>query len=133
MFFYRNYLLTTLVKLGPPRFRRFVVDLLPFKNVRRLRDIVDVIHNTSIEILEAKRRALKDGDEAVARQIGGGKDIISILSMCIQTSLYSSTHPLFWLVKGNMAASEEDRLSDDEVLAQVAADLRHILIFLTFL
>lgn len=81
MIFFRNYFLPTLVKLGPPRFRRFMVNLLPFKNVRRLRDIVGIMHNTSVEILEEKRRALKEGDDAVAGQIGRGKDIISILSM----------------------------------------------------
>lgn len=80
MIFFRNYLLTTFVKLGPPKFRRFLVDLLPFKNARRLRDIVDTIHNTSVEILETKRRALNEGDEGLAKQAGQGKDIISILS-----------------------------------------------------
>ena len=76
-------MLTTLVKLGPPKFRRFLVDLLPFKTARRLRDIVDVIHNTSVDILESKKRALREGDEAVAMQIGRGKDIMSILSTCL--------------------------------------------------
>jgi hypothetical protein len=81
MIFFRNNLLTTLVKLGPPSFRRFLVDLLPFESVRRLRDIVDIIHNTSVNIFEAKRRALMEGDEGVVKQIGRGKDIISVLSM----------------------------------------------------
>ena len=80
LMFYRNYLVTTLVKLGPPEFRRFIVDLLPFKSVRRLRDIVDLMYKTSVEIFEEKKRALREGDEAVANQIGGGKDIMSILS-----------------------------------------------------
>ena len=80
MVFFRTYMCATLVKLGPPRFRRFLVDLLPFKTARRLRDIVDVIHNTSIDILESKRRALRESDEAAGVQIGRGKDIISILS-----------------------------------------------------
>ena len=71
------------MKLGPPKFRRFLVDLLPFKNVRRLRDIVDLMHNTCIEILDAKRHALMEGEEAFAKQTGKGKDIISILCMCI--------------------------------------------------
>lgn len=83
MVFFRNNLLPTLVKLGPPRFRRFLVDLLPFENVRRLRGIVDTLHNTSVEILEAKRHALVEGGEALAKQTGKGKDIISILSMCV--------------------------------------------------
>ena len=56
MIFFRNYVLPTLVKLGPPRFRRFLVDLLPFKNARRLRDIVDIMHNTSVEILVEEAR-----------------------------------------------------------------------------
>jgi hypothetical protein len=83
MFFFRIYLLPLLVRIGPPRFRKFLVGLLPFENVRRLRSIVDVMYNTSNDILEAKKRALEEGDEAVARQIGKGKDIISVLSMCI--------------------------------------------------
>lgn len=84
MFFLRVYLLPYLVKIGSPRFRRFIVGLLPFQNVQRLRSIVDVMYNTSIEILDAKKRALEEGDDAVSRQIGKGKDIISILSMCIR-------------------------------------------------
>jgi hypothetical protein len=74
--------LPILVKFGSPKFRRFIVDHLPFKNATRLRDIVDIMHATSIEILEAKERALKEGDEAAVQQIGRGQDIISILSMC---------------------------------------------------
>jgi hypothetical protein len=56
------------------------VDIVPWKNLHNLRDIVDVLHNTAVEILEAKRKALEDGDEAVTQQIGHGKDIMSILS-----------------------------------------------------
>ena len=69
------------MKLGPGWFRRFLVDhfLVPFKNVMRLRDIADTMHNTSTEILESKKRALKEGDEALERQVGRGKDIMSIL------------------------------------------------------
>jgi len=85
MVFVRNYLLPTLVRLGPPRFRRFLVDLLPFVNARRLRDIVDIMHNTSIEILDAKRHALIEGDEAFEKQTSKGKDMISILSMYISS------------------------------------------------
>ena len=79
MVFARHYLIGTLVKLGPGWFRRLVVDLLPFKNVKRLRDISDTMHNTAIDILESKKRVLREGDEAFARQVGQGKDIMSIL------------------------------------------------------
>jgi hypothetical protein len=93
MFLFRAYLLPTFTKLGPPNFRRFVVNLLPFKAVRDLRDVVDVMHNTSVEILESKKRALREGDKAVARQIGRGKDIISILSMCNRTFFVDPSEP----------------------------------------
>ena len=73
--------LTPLVRLGTPKFRRFIFDLLPWKTLHQLRDISDVIHNTAVEIINSKKRALEDGDEAVARQVGQGKDILNILSM----------------------------------------------------
>ena len=77
--FLRMYL-TPLIRLGTPKFRRFILDLIPWKPLHQLRDISDVIHETAVEIVNSKKRALEDGDEAVARQIGEGKDILSILS-----------------------------------------------------
>ena len=56
------------------------MDILPWKNLHAVRDIVDVLHNTSVEIYEGKKKALEEGDEAVTQQIGQGNDIISILS-----------------------------------------------------
>ena len=70
-----------LLKVGPPWFRRTLVNLVPSKRVRRLRDVVDVMHNTAVEILETKRRAILEGGEAMTRQVGRGTDLISILSM----------------------------------------------------
>lgn len=58
------------------------MNLLPWKNLHDLRDVVDVLGNTAIEIFEEKKRALEEGDEAVTQQIGKGKDIMSILSAC---------------------------------------------------
>ena len=83
--------LTPLIKIGTPIFRRFILDLIPWKNAHELRDISDVIHNTAVEIINSKKRALEDGDEAVARQIGEGKDIISILSEDFSFLDYAST------------------------------------------
>ena len=76
----RIVLETPFIRLGTSKFRRFIVDLIPWKTVHQLRDIADIIHNTSVEIINSKKRALEEGDEAVARQIGQGKDILSILS-----------------------------------------------------
>ena len=69
-----------LIKIGTPKFRRFILGLIPWKTLHEIRDITDVIHNTSIEIINSKKRALENGDEAVAKQMGQGKDILSILS-----------------------------------------------------
>ena len=79
MTFLRMYL-TPLVRLGTPKFRRFILDIIPWKTLHQLRDISDVIHNTAVEIVTSKKRALEDGDKAVERQIGQGKDVLSILS-----------------------------------------------------
>jgi len=72
--------LAPLATLGTPKLRRFILNLIPWKALHQLRDISDIFHNTAVEIINSKKRALEDGDEAVARQISQGKDILSILS-----------------------------------------------------
>ncbi|KAF5313993.1 hypothetical protein D9611_006969 [Ephemerocybe angulata] len=88
-------------KIGTPRFRRWVVDTVPWKAVHEVRDMIDVMHNTSVDIFEATKLSLARGEDPSER-IGGGKDIMSIL------------------IKANMNASEEDRLPDSELLAQIS-------------
>jgi hypothetical protein len=68
------------MKIGTPKFRRIVMDILPWKNLHEMRDIVDILDTTAIEIFEEKKKALEEGDEAVTQQIGNGNDIMSILS-----------------------------------------------------
>lgn len=63
---------------GGPRFQRWLVDALPWPALHELRDMVDVMDNTSKEILGATKRALAEGKDMSSR-IGGGKDIMSIL------------------------------------------------------
>lgn len=74
-----NTYLNGLFTLGPASFRRFVVDILPIRKVQDIKSIVDVLHNTSVEILNIKKKALKEGDKAMTSQIGQGKDLMSIL------------------------------------------------------
>lgn len=69
-----------LTRIGSPAFRKFLVDLMPFEAIAGMREIVTVLHDTSTLIFDTKKKALAAGDEAVANQIGRGKDIISILS-----------------------------------------------------
>lgn len=56
------------------------MDLMPWKNPRRLRDIIDVMDRTSVHIFEEKKLTLAEGDEAMSKKVGQGKDVISILS-----------------------------------------------------
>ncbi|KIK57051.1 hypothetical protein GYMLUDRAFT_173469 [Collybiopsis luxurians FD-317 M1] len=82
--------------VGSPKFRRFVVNLLPWKDLHHMRDMIDYMYHIASGIYESKKLALEKGDEAVAQQIGRGKDLISIL------------------MKENMKATDEDRLDDSE-------------------
>ncbi|KAG5637793.1 hypothetical protein H0H81_003185 [Sphagnurus paluster] len=78
--FIQEFLLVPLAKIGSPKFRRACVELLPLKNVQKIKEMTDIMDKTSREIVDSKRQALKKGNEAVQQQVGQGKDIISILS-----------------------------------------------------
>ncbi|KAI0333104.1 cytochrome P450 [Cubamyces sp. BRFM 1775] len=95
-------LLPWLVRVGPPSFRRKIVEVIPLKIVQRLRQIIDTIHSRSIEIINEKKAALERGDEALKEQVGEGKDLMSVL------------------LRANMSASASDSLSDKELVAQVS-------------
>ncbi|KAG6817338.1 hypothetical protein H0H87_009936 [Tephrocybe sp. NHM501043] len=105
LLFLREYLLPTLIKIGSPQFRRFIVDLLPWKKLRRFRDIVDTMDRVTTHIFEEKKKILVDSHSSTVKQDGQRKDLLSIL------------------MKANIAATSEDRLPDKEVLAQ--NDLRN--------
>ena len=72
--------ITTLVKLGPPGFRRFIVSLVPSKPVQQMKFIIDEMERHSTHIFEGKKRGLKEGKEDVVEQYSRGKDILGILS-----------------------------------------------------
>ncbi|KAH8115665.1 cytochrome P450 [Phellopilus nigrolimitatus] len=70
-------------KLGSPKFRRRILDVLNhiplFGTVRDLTEFTDLIEACSRRILEGKQQALAKGDEAMQKQAGAGKDIMSVL------------------------------------------------------
>ncbi|KAF9230508.1 cytochrome P450 [Melanogaster broomeanus] len=86
-------LLPYVVKIGSPKFRRYIAEMVPWKELHEVLRMVDIMDKTSIDIFEAKKKALLMGDEVVLQQVGR--------------------------VKANMAASEEDRISDDDLIAQM--------------
>ncbi|PIL32261.1 cytochrome P450 [Ganoderma sinense ZZ0214-1] len=94
-------LLPFLVNIGTAGFRRRVVELIPLKDVQRMRYISDVMYERSVQIFNEKKAALEKDDEALKQEIGEGRDIMSIL------------------LRANLLASDEDRLPDDELIGQV--------------
>jgi len=91
------------VNIGSPKFRRAVVDALPWTSLQELKGVIDKLHSISKEIFDAKVAAFENGDEFVAHQVGQGKDIMSVL------------------LKANWSASKEDKLPEDEVFGQMNA------------
>ncbi|KAJ7897809.1 cytochrome P450 [Mycena leptocephala] len=95
-----RYVQPLLVNIGTPKFRRFIIGVLPWKTLHEARDIVDTMYGTAVRIYNIKKAALEAGDEAVSAQIAQGKDIISVL------------------MKNNSNASSADRMSEDEIIGQ---------------
>ncbi|KAJ7170583.1 cytochrome P450 [Mycena crocata] len=96
-----RYIIPWGVKIGSPKFRRFIINIFPWKNLHDSRDMVDFMYATAVQIYNEKKTALDKGDEAVSAQIAQGKDIISIL------------------MKDNSDASSADKLSEEEILGQL--------------
>jgi hypothetical protein len=72
-------LLPTLYMIGLPKLQRFMVRLLPWKSIREIVRHVYFIYNTSVDIVKSRKAALQGGKEVMDRQVGRGKDIISVL------------------------------------------------------
>lgn len=72
-------LLPYVSNIGTASFRRWAITHFPLSAVRAMVGLVDTTHEQSRIVFEEKKRALMEGDEAVQRQIGNGKDILSVL------------------------------------------------------
>ncbi|KAJ3536892.1 hypothetical protein NMY22_g5831 [Coprinellus aureogranulatus] len=90
----------TIYRLGlsNSRILRFLVILagIPFRRLRMLREKIDIMHQTSVAIFNAKKKAMEAGRGA------DQKDFLSIL------------------MRENANASKEDQLPDSEVIAQIS-------------
>ncbi|KAJ8081570.1 hypothetical protein PM082_007415 [Marasmius tenuissimus] len=98
----QQLLVTPLVKIFPPWFLRFFALHLPIRDLQEMRKLSDTMYELSTEIYQGKLRALEAGDEAVHEQMSRGKDIMSIL------------------MNQNMKASDEDKLSEEELIGQMS-------------
>ncbi|CAE6483030.1 unnamed protein product [Rhizoctonia solani] len=91
--------ITFLSRLGPAFFRRTIVELIPHRPVQRMKNVVDTMHKTAIEIMKRKREALKNG--TLDSEVAAGKDIMTAL------------------LRQNLIVAPQDQMTDEEVLAQV--------------
>ncbi|KAF9533506.1 cytochrome P450 [Crepidotus variabilis] len=98
----RTYLLPIVKNIGTPSFRRHLVNLIPYKTLHEIRDVADVMHQTSLEIYHARKAAVTEGNSMLSMQIAQGKDIMSVL------------------LKANMEADDADKLSEAELIGQIA-------------
>ncbi|RXW23527.1 hypothetical protein EST38_g2354 [Candolleomyces aberdarensis] len=99
LIFAQTFLLPLVHNIGSPKFRRWVVDTVPWKNLHELRDIVDVMHEAASEIVEVKKREYYENKtkEELGLDVDEGK-----------------------AVKANMEADERDKLDDAELTGQIA-------------
>ncbi|KAJ3855139.1 cytochrome P450 [Lentinula lateritia] len=100
--FARFYLLPLALKFLPTYALTFIMNITPWKSLHDVRDMVNYMHELSVEIYEEKKCAFEKGDEAVVNQIGKGKDLLSIM------------------MKENRKADSEDRLEEAEIIAQMS-------------
>ncbi|CAE6502790.1 unnamed protein product [Rhizoctonia solani] len=91
--------ITFLSRLGPTFFRRAVVERMPHRPVQRMKNVVDTMHKTAVEIMKRKREALDNG--TLDSEVAAGKDIMTIL------------------LRQNLVVAPEDQMTDEEVLAQI--------------
>ncbi|CAE7152067.1 unnamed protein product [Rhizoctonia solani] len=91
--------ITFVSKIGPAFLRRAIVESIPHRPVQRMKDVVDTMHKTAVEIMERKRQALESG--TLDSEVAAGKDIMTTL------------------LRQNLVVAPQDQMTDEEVLAQV--------------
>jgi hypothetical protein len=54
--------------------------LAPWKTLNHMMEVTEVINASARDIYETKKRLLESGDSTTVKQVGDGKDIMSLLS-----------------------------------------------------
>ncbi|KAI0631050.1 cytochrome P450 [Trametes polyzona] len=88
--------------LGPSWLGRWIIDRLPIRSLRQMIHISDTLYEGSLKLFLAKKAALEAGESADA------KDIMSNLGV-------NDT------VRANVSASDEERLPDEQIIAQTTS------------
>ena len=70
----------------PVRLRGILARIAPFSAARDMKLHADLVAQKLRQLFEVKKRAIEQGDEAIAQQIGGGKDLMSIFGKAYKQS-----------------------------------------------
>ncbi|KAI0806648.1 cytochrome P450 [Fomes fomentarius] len=81
---------------------RWILTFIPMRRIRTVLHLSDAIFQRSQEIIADRKRTLREDGSILADHVGQGKDIMSI---CL---------------KANMAVAENERMSDEEIVSQMA-------------
>ncbi|KAI0059755.1 cytochrome P450 [Artomyces pyxidatus] len=94
-------LIFPLVSKWPSKLLRLGAAFIPLPDVAYIVKLTDAMHVSVKDLFQTKQALLEEGEIQLANQIGGGKDIISML------------------MKSNINAADEFRMQDEEVMAQM--------------
>ncbi|KAI0322014.1 cytochrome P450 [Amylostereum chailletii] len=86
----------------PKKLQRSLAETIPSTTLKKLIGIADIFYDRSKYVWDRKKALHAQGDDSMASELGEGRDLMSIL------------------LRSNTAANEEDRLPDEELLAQMA-------------
>ena len=62
----------------PAKLRGFLARIAPFSAARDMKLHADFVAQELKQLFDVKKHAIEEGDEAIAQQLGGGKDLMSI-------------------------------------------------------
>ena len=94
-------------------------DIALFVPVQQMKYVVDTMHQTSVDIFEQKKAALRLGEESVVKQVGMGKDIMSILCEYLKIFSLSTINQNDFPVRANLEVEDDERLPESELLGQM--------------
>ena len=69
-----------LTKIFHPKILKVLGKAAPWKALNRAIELTEVMSANARKIYESKKRLLESGDSATVKQVGDGKDVISLLS-----------------------------------------------------
>ncbi|KAH9057442.1 cytochrome P450 [Lactarius vividus] len=99
---YRNFF-PYVHKIFHPKVLKLVGRMLPWPKLNHIMDLSETLNAEARRIYETKVKLLELDDDATVKQVEDGKDILGIL------------------MRASAAESEDDRLSEEELIAQMAS------------